>query len=118
MIGCTPGFTARLSVTWPSLGSVYAKYGRAPGSTANGFYAPSNLTLSGNTASFDVTDGGLGDDDQTVNSEITDPSGPVVVAAAVEAQVVPVPTLDGQALLALILLMLGAGWVMRKRAQR
>ena len=117
LIGCTPGFTARLSVTWPSLGAVYTKYGRTPASAVNSFYAPSNLTISGNTASFDVTDGGLGDDDQTVNSEIIDPSGPVVLAA-VQAQVVPVPTLDGRALLALIFLMLGAGLVIRKRTQR
>jgi uncharacterized repeat protein (TIGR01451 family) len=90
---CTAGFTARITITWPqNLGVVsYYKYGRAAASTlpADGLYQPQNLSISGNSASFDVTDGGWGDNDLSLNGEITDPSGPFVAAAPVSAEAVP-----------------------------
>ncbi|MEM7082075.1 MAG: choice-of-anchor U domain-containing protein [Pseudomonadota bacterium] len=41
-----------------------------------------NVTYSGNTATVRLIDGGIGDQDGTVNGVIVDPSGPVVAASA------------------------------------
>ncbi len=96
MANCTAGFTARVTVTWPaSLAATnYVKYGRAAQTplAADGVYVPQNLVISGNSASFDVTDGGWGDNDLVQNGEIVDPSGPI--RAAAEAVATPVPTLN------------------------
>ncbi len=49
----------------------------------------SNVTFSGNTATVRLVDGGVGDQDGTVNGIIVDPSGPVVAEAAVTPPVIP-----------------------------
>jgi hypothetical protein len=109
IIGCTPGFTARVSITWPnSLTGTYSKYGKATaGAVSNSFYTPQSLSISGNTASFNITDGQQGDDDWSVNGEITDPSGPIAIAAPADA--LPVPTVNHliliMALIALVLVL-------------
>ncbi len=79
-----PPATVRMSVTWPSLaGASYYKFGPVKGSNgANAWYQPANLTINGNTATFDVTDGDTGDGDLTINGTIDDPNGPVIVPAA------------------------------------
>ncbi len=115
LLGCTAGSTVRLSVTWPSLTGTYSKYGKTPSSpTTSVFYQPANLTTSGNTVSFDVTDGGLGDDDLTANGIITDPSGPLAVAV-VAAPVVPVPIMSELALALLGLFVVGVAFTQRRR---
>lgn len=117
MIGCAPGFTARITVNWPSLAGLatYVKYGRTTTASAYIFYAPSNLGINGNSASFDVTDGGLGDDDFSVNGEVIDPSGPVVGTAT---EATPVPTLQDK-MLAFLLGALGlAGLALVRRGKR
>ena len=82
LFGCTAASTVRVSITWPNLiGLAYQKYGPTPGSPVSSvFYTPANLAISGNTASFDVTDGGLGDGDLVANGVIVDHSGPVLLA--------------------------------------
>ncbi len=102
LVGCTPGFSATVSVVWPSLaGMTYTKYGKASATaTASTFFAPQNLTINGNTATFTVADGALGDDDWAANGEIVDPSGPVRLAAEVSAQ--SIPTLGHAALMLLM----------------
>jgi hypothetical protein len=65
--------------------------------------------LDGNTVTFDITDGGLGDDDLVPNGTIDDPGGPGAGAA------VPAMPLWALAVLALLLLA-AARLVMRTRA--
>ncbi len=108
LFGCTSGSTVRVSVTWPTLAGLgYLKFGPTPTSpTTSVYYVPANLAVSGNTASFDVTDGGLGDNDLLANGVIADPSGPVLLA--IQAAPLPVPTLNTAAL---AMLLLALGWL-------
>ncbi|MEZ5631316.1 MAG: InlB B-repeat-containing protein [Burkholderiaceae bacterium] len=102
LTGCTPGFTARVTVTWPQpIAGRYVKWGKASaGATQSSAFAPANLSVSGRSASFDVTDGAQGDDDWTSDGTLTDPSGTL----AEELQ--GVPTL-GELALALLALVAG-----------
>ena len=111
----TQGNTEHASITWPNLiGLAYQKYGPTPGSPVSSvFYTPANLAISGNTASFDVTDGGLGDGDLVANGVIVDPSGPVLLAT----ESTPVPTLGAEGLgLLLLAICLIAGGLSRRRS--
>ncbi len=66
-------------------------------------------TISGNTVTYTVTDGGAGDTDGTVNGFITDPAGPGIPPVAV-------PTLPRLAEAALALMLgLGAMLLLRRR---
>ncbi|HPK32989.1 MAG TPA: IPTL-CTERM sorting domain-containing protein, partial [Ottowia sp.] len=71
---------------------------------------PANLSVSGRSASFDVTDGTQGDDDWTSDGTLTDPSG----ALAEELQGVPTLGELALALLALAAGGLGAGRLWRR----
>jgi hypothetical protein len=107
--GCTPGSTITLTVTYPAPlapGTSYWKYGPRPGPIAAGWYVlPS--AVAGNTVTFSITDGQLGDDDLVVNGTIVDQGGP--------GAPVPVPTLSEVAmvLLALSLTLVGV-WTLRR----
>jgi uncharacterized repeat protein (TIGR02543 family) len=119
LVGCTPGFTARVTVTWPQsvAATTFYKYGRGAATplATDGLYIPQNLTISGNSASFDVTDGGWGDNDLTQNGEISDPSGPFSAAADGSATQA-VPTLNEWMLIVLALMMVGfVGMAQRRR---
>ena len=120
LVGCTAGATVRVSITWPSVTGTYYKYGRTPSSAGrNVFYTPTNLTTSGNTVSFDITDGGLGDTDLDADGVITDPSGPLLLAVVPAAtSAVPVPTLSELALALLGLLMAAAAFANRRSWMR
>jgi hypothetical protein len=82
--GCGAGATATVQVTFPQAfppGTQYWKYGPTPGPSPAHWYslasgAPNNLVINGNTATFTITDGGLGDDDLTANGIIVDQGGP------------------------------------------
>jgi hypothetical protein len=105
LVGCTPGSTVRVTVAWPSsiAGLYYVKYGPTPAiPNTSQFYQPAALAYSGNTVSFDVTDGGLGDDDLLANGAVLDPSGPLRLNLS---DAVPVPTLN-PALTAMLLALL------------
>jgi hypothetical protein len=67
--------------------------------------------ISGNTVTFSITDGGLGDDDLPANGVIVDQGGPGVPS------ITAIPTLSEWALafLALLLVRLGAQRVRRRR---
>ena len=71
--------------------------------------------VAGNTVTFSITDGGLGDDDLTVNGTIVDQAGP---AAPNIANVAGIPTLSEWGLMLLALLLAGAGvwWLRRQEA--
>ncbi len=110
LTNCRPGFTARISITWPQSfeGETYFKYGRVAGAAAANLYRPANLVVTGNTVSFDVTDGGSGDDDLAVNGEVSDPSGPFFRLT--------IPTLNGWMLM--LLSLIAAGMARRQRTAK
>jgi len=78
--GCTG--TVTVTATFPTpfgAGEQYWKYGQTPGPVAAHWYTlggANSLTQDGSTATFTISDGGLGDDDLAINSSITDAGGP------------------------------------------
>lgn len=104
LVGCEGGSEVTVTTTWPDLRGItgYMKYGRTPFSRDRAvWYAPDNLHIQGNTVSYTIRDGGLGDDDLTVNGVIRDPSGPVTGGS-----INSIPTLNQWALM-LLSVMLG-----------
>jgi CSLREA domain-containing protein len=116
---CTPGATISMTITYPQVvpaGAVYWKYGPTAGDpTPHWYQLPA--TIAGNTATFSITDGGLGDDDLDVNGTIVDQGGPGVPGAP--GGVAAIPTLSewGMILLAGMLGLFGMG-VMRRRTSK
>ncbi|KQM79561.1 choice-of-anchor U domain-containing protein [Xylophilus sp. Leaf220] len=100
LVGCTPGSVVTISTTWPDLNGItgYLKYGPTPdtGAGQNAWYAPSNVQVNGNTITYTVQDGGLGDDDLAADGRIVDPGGPVVQAPVAPGPRSPasIPTLS------------------------
>ena len=118
LTGCdVGGETVRVTVSFPSLsGMTLMKYGPTPTSGGNSvWYAPNNLLISGNTATYDVSDGQMVDDDLTVNGTIVDPVFAVPIASATG-----VPTLNGLMiwLLGLGTAGLGLGGLRRRSARQ
>ncbi|KAB2840178.1 MAG: IPTL-CTERM sorting domain-containing protein [Burkholderiales bacterium] len=66
-------------------------------------------TLGGNSATFSITDGGLGDDDLTANGSIVDQGGPG------NNNIGAIPTLSGWGLAALSALLAVLGLTLRRR---
>jgi hypothetical protein len=115
LANCPLGGTVTVTITYPSAlpaGTVYWKYGPTPGNPSPTWYEmPANIA--GNTATFSITDGGLGDDDLTANGGIVDQGGPGAPDAAGTADI---PTLSEWAMLVLLSLLLGfSGWRLRRR---
>lgn len=117
LAGCTPSASVTITLTFPSAlpqGAGLFKFGPTPDNPTPGLYEMP-ASLSGATATYTITDGGLGDDDLSVNGVITDPVGPGTVPAAAPAPgaagpgVESVPTLQQWALLLMSLLLLGVG---------
>ena len=104
-IGCTPGSTITMTITYPSsiAGATYWKYGPTPTDpSAHWYVLPA--TIAGNTATFSITDGGLGDDDLAANGTIFDQGGPgIPPTTAANA----IPTLSEWMLALLALTMMG-----------
>jgi hypothetical protein len=81
--GCTPGSTLTFVVTAPAPlppSTKYWKYGPTASNTAPHWYAIPATTV-GNTITFTITDGGLGDDDLLANGTIVDQGGPGALVA-------------------------------------
>ena len=98
---CTPGSTIAMVITYLQalpLNTVYWKYGPTPTDASYDWYQLP-ATIAGNTATFSITDGGLGDDDLTANGIIVDQGGPGAGGTA------SIPTLSEWALLMLAGLM-------------
>ena len=120
--GCVGTIT--VTVTFPTAftpGAQYWKYGPTPPASPAHWYTlaagvPNNLVLAGNTATFTIADGALGDDDLTVNGTIVDQGGPGVTAVVLATTVV-VPTLSEWSLL-LLSGMLLLGFVGVRRSAR
>lgn len=105
LVGCDLGGEATITTTWPDLRGItgYMKYGKtALSKDKEIWYAPKNvrIDLSNKSISYTIRDGGLGDDDLTINGVIKDPGGPSIALAK---NATPVPTLDRWALLLLAL---------------
>lgn len=112
LANCTPGGTVSLTITYPTAlpaGTAYWKYGPTPGNPSHTWYEmPANIA--GNTATFSITDGGLGDDDLIANGGIVDQGGPGAPGTA------DIPTLSEWAMLLLLSLLLGfSGWRLRRK---
>jgi hypothetical protein len=116
--GCAPGETATLRITYPSLPAhaQYWKHGPTPANpTAHWYRHPA--TVSGNTITFSITNGGDGDDDlDGANSQIVDAGGPVLLAAGGAAAAIP--TLSQWGVLLLCGLLGLSGLAARRRAAR
>ncbi|KAF5304310.1 hypothetical protein FQR65_LT08002 [Abscondita terminalis] len=118
LTGCQVGGEVSVSVTWPDLRGItgYLKYGPTPQSRGRSlWYAPHNLRIQGNTVSYTIRDGGLGDDDLAENGTIRDPGGPVTGRSSADSPQ-PVPALHPAALALLALLLGLLGWRRGSRA--
>lgn len=77
--GCTPGEAElKVRLVYPEElpeGSRYWKYGKTAENPTDHWYVLPNAVIEGNTISFTIKDGGLGDDDLTANGSIIDPGG-------------------------------------------
>ncbi|HEX4943522.1 MAG TPA: IPTL-CTERM sorting domain-containing protein [Usitatibacteraceae bacterium] len=104
--GCTPASTITITASYPQLlppGTQYWKYGPTPMDPAPHWYVLP-AAIAGNTATFTITDGTLGDDDLAANGTIVDQGGPGFPLGANQ-----IPTLSEWAMLLLASLMLIAG---------
>ncbi|MCB1771145.1 MAG: Ig-like domain repeat protein [Candidatus Competibacteraceae bacterium] len=114
--GCSSG-ALTLQITYPqtlAADAQYWKYGKTPDNHTRHWYELP-ATISGNQATFTLTDGGLGDDDLTANGAIVDDGGPSVLATAVGT---PIPTLSEWALLLLGLSLMAMVWQTSKGRTR
>jgi uncharacterized repeat protein (TIGR01451 family) len=110
--GCSNAQALVFTITYPQAltpGTRYYKYGPTSADpTPHWYVLPAAIV--GNTATFTIVDGGLGDDDLTANGVIVDQGGPGLPGGPNK-----VPTLDLRALLLLMLLMGAAAAVMIRR---
>jgi hypothetical protein len=114
LLACNTGSTVTLSIQFPGpipAGSVYWKYGPTAAQPAPHWYVLP-ATISGNTVTFNITDGGLGDDDLTANGTVVDQGGPGGGPARPA-----VPALDRAALALLALLLAASGASLRRRGR-
>lgn len=109
---CTVGGTVTLTLQWPNLpaGSAYYKWGPEAGNPTPHWYSPS-ASISGNTVTLTIKDGGAGDDDGSANGAIVDPGGPGVGGGGPVSPpgVTAIPTLGEWALVLLGLMLAGLG---------
>jgi CSLREA domain-containing protein len=107
--------TLTLTLTYPHplpTGTQYWKYGPTADDPNPHWYVLLPATLDGNTATFTITDGGLGDDDLVADGDIEDQGGPGIGPGATG-----IPTLSEWALLLMMgLLGLVLGITVRRRA--
>jgi hypothetical protein len=96
LAGCSSGSTVTVSIAYPSAlpaATQYWKYGVVAGTVAAHWYTiPS--TIAGNTITFSITDGGVGDNDLTANGSIVDPGGPGIATPVVYDPVVNYPVIN------------------------
>lgn len=108
---CAASATQSFTITYQQAlqpGTVYWKYGPTAGNISPHWYQLPAVIV-GNTVTFSITDGGLGDDDMTTNGTIIDQGGP-----GVSGSTLSIPTLSEWTLLSLTGLMglcgIGAMW--------
>ena len=103
----TPGGTVTVTVTYPQALPSSARYLKL----INGSWVDwtNQVTVSGNTATYSITDNGTGDSN-AASGLITDPFGPVI-----DVEVAQIPTLSEWALMILAGLMVFLGFVRVRR---
>jgi len=124
--GCPNGAAVTVTLTYPQAlppGAVYMKYGPTAGQNAPHWYAFAGATITGNTVTLVLTDGGLGDDDLTANGTIADPGGvALAIGGGGGGGAVGIPTLSQWGVLLLSLLVAAAAglnaWRNQRAAQR
>jgi len=114
--GCAAGATATIGITYPQLpaGAQYWKHGPRDGQPTGWYRHPA--TVSGNTVTFSITNGGDGDDDLDANNgQIVDAGGPALLAAGGAAGI---PTLSqwGVLLLSALSALLGLAALRRRNS--
>jgi hypothetical protein len=100
------------TITFPKplpAGTQYWKYGPTPTNPTPDWYTI-DVVIAGDTVTYSVTDGGLGDDDLTPNGTIDDPAGPAPAPA--------VPSMPVWALAILALLLAAAGLALGQQRAR
>lgn len=105
LVNCTESPTVTMTITYPTAlppGTQYWKYGPTPGNVTPHWYVLP-ATISGNTVTFTIADGALGDDDLSANFEIIDQGGPGVGPVSAGTSI---PTLSDWGLLLLFALLL------------
>ena len=105
---CVPSAAQTFTVVYPQTfapGTKYYKWGPTPDNPMPHWYVLTTATVTGNTATFTITDGGEGDDDLTANGTIVDQGGPGVPSAV--PPITPVPTLSEWAVMLLSLMLAG-----------
>jgi YVTN family beta-propeller protein len=113
--GCVAGSSITMTMIYPTAlpaGTRYWKFGPTSTNPAPHWYILP-ATIAGNTATFTIVDGGLGDDDLAANGTIVDQGGPGFGGGGAQQ----VPTLSQWALLLLASLMLTATMA-RERGKR
>ena len=113
LIGGIPGSYASVVIRYQAElpeGSGWWKYGPTNDDPAPQWYMFDRASISGDTVTLVLQDGGSGDNDLSANGEIYDPSGAGVLAV-IPSPPKPVPTLRAWALVLLaVLLVLLATW--------
>jgi hypothetical protein len=117
---CVAGAALTFTVTYPQAlpaGVVFWKYGATPADPAPHWY-PFPATISGDTVSYTLIDGGPGDDDLRADGTIVDPSGPGIPDGTIipGEPAVPLPLLGDRAR-TLMLLLLGLFGALALRRQ-
>lgn len=103
LTGCTVGTTVAFNLSFPNTipaDAKYWKYGPEVGNPTPHWYSIP-ATITGNTVTFSITDGGMGDDDLIANGMIVDPSGPGVPTVAAGVTPTSIPTLSEWSLMLL-----------------
>jgi uncharacterized repeat protein (TIGR01451 family) len=116
LVGCQAGGEVTISTTWPNLRGItgYLKYGpTAHSAGASIWYVPRNLHINGNTVTYTVRDGDLGDDDLTLNGVIRDPGGPVI-----ETSTEGIPVMGVWGLVLLVSALVGSAWAQTAPTKR
>ncbi|MEO6423338.1 MAG: choice-of-anchor U domain-containing protein [Candidatus Nitrotoga sp.] len=93
--GCITASALNFTLNLPAIpgaGTKYWKYAAEPGKAQAHWYSLP-ATISGNTITFSITDGGQGDADLIANGSITDPGGPGIIVVSA-ASIEPIPTLS------------------------
>ena len=112
---CAPSSTLTVTLTFASPVPANAQLMKYD-ATATPKWQPFTPTISGNQVSYTIVDGGLRDDDKTVNGEFVDPVILALPGAPAGAQ--SIPTLDRWGLLLLSLMAGAAGFMGMARRQR
>jgi hypothetical protein len=107
---CRNGDTTNFTITYPGplpANTRYYKFGPTPTNVTPSWYQL-DATVNGNTITFSLQDGRIGDDDLQANGIIVDAGGPGFIAAAVPSEATAVPTLSQWALMLMAMLLVGA----------